>query len=454
MTLRRLRLLFISAKSTVLLLCALAVLLLLNVAVPQESVLGAENFSALVEGSGPVARFFLDTLGFGRMSTSPVFLTVLGLFFLNLTLVLLARVGPTFRRIALRPRSDEKLRAWARLEESLRALLPDRFNAGHGTRTLRGFGYHVRRPGDRSLSGVKHRTAPLGFLLFHLSFFLLCAGGVAVYYTRFVGIATLTEGEAFSGAYADVIRQPPLGGAPPLAMGLVEVDPRFERGEPVHLGAKFRFRTATSAVGREARVNAPARWGATSVLVEQAGLAPVLWLQDARGFTVERVAAPARTRGGPPTRIPMADRQIVVVVHPLDDDAPFPTRVEFTETSLRLEVLRGEEALFDGRLRPGEGATLGGGAGRIVLEELRYWLGFRVIHERGGSVLIAGFVAGVVGLVWRLMLYRREVALTWDDNEIRLIGRAEYFSERFRRELDSILSILTAEAERRGGERG
>lgn len=450
MTLRRLRLLFISAKSTVLLLCVLAVLLLLNVAVPQESVLGTENFSALVESSGPVARFFLDTVGLGRIPTSPLFLGVLGLFFLNLTLVLVMRIGPTFRRIALRPRSDEKIRAWARLEESLRSQAPNGFDAGQGARTLRGFGYHVRRPGERSLFGVKHRTAPLGFLLFHLSFFLLCAGGVVVYYTRFVGVATLTEGEEFSGTYADVIRDPPIGGPPEITMILDEVDPRFEQGEAVHLGASFRFRTATSSVRRDARVNSPARWGPTSVLVEQAGLAPVLWLQDGRGFTVDRVAVPSRTRGGPPTFITLAGGDMVVIVHPLKDGDPFPTRGDFADTSLHLDVRQGEEQLFDGLLRPGQGAVLADGQGRLVLEELRYWLGFRVIHERGGSVLITGFVIGVVGLVWRLMLYRREVALTWDENELRLIGRAEYFSGRFRQELESILAMLMLEHERRG----
>ena len=84
---------FISARSTILFLCLLALLLLLNVALPQENVVGAERFAEMTVGR-PVAHFVLVTLGLGRMSVSPVFLTVLALFLLNLLTVLVARIGP------------------------------------------------------------------------------------------------------------------------------------------------------------------------------------------------------------------------------------------------------------------------------------------------------------------------------------------------------------------------
>ena len=38
--------------------------------------------------------------------------------------------------------------------------------------------------------------------------------------------------------------------------------------------------------------------------------------------------------------------------------------------------------------------------------------------------------------------YRREVAVTWDDRQLRLVGRSEYFSGRFQDELRAILSTL------------
>ena len=73
---------FTSRKTTVGLLCVLAVLLLLNVAVPQAAVLGEEAFGEMAR-SHPGRHFVLVTLGLGRMPTSPIFLGTLGVFFVQ-----------------------------------------------------------------------------------------------------------------------------------------------------------------------------------------------------------------------------------------------------------------------------------------------------------------------------------------------------------------------------------
>jgi hypothetical protein len=438
---------FTSLRTTVGLLCVLSVLLLLNVALPQASVLGEEAFAELAR-SHPWRQVVLVELGLGRLPTSPVFLAVLGLFFLQLAVVLLTRAGPTWRRIQARPPSGEGLQAWARLDEAFTGPVPEGWSRGVAARILQGYGYRVRSVDRQSLWGLKHRTAPLGFLLFHLSFFLLCAGGTLIYYTRFVGTALVTEGQQFSGEYKQVLRQPPLGGSPTLAFGVEDVDPRYEEGEPTHLGAVFRFRRAGGPLTRRARINHPARWGATSILVQQAGLAPVLWLQDARGFTIDRVAVAVASREGEATEAPLGNRHLAVI-EPRGGGAALPTRDELPTTPVRLRLFRKgspkeltweDELLFDGPLRPGEGAPLV--EGRLVLEELRYWVGVQVVSERGGGLLEAGFVAGIAGLVWRLLLYRRAVGLTWDGETIRLVGRSESYRWRFRDELEAIFATV------------
>ena len=430
---------FTSARFTILLLCLLALLLLLNVALPQRNVVGEERFAEMTQGR-PAAHFVLVTLGLGQMPVSPVFLTVLGLFLVNLMVVLVARIGPTWRRIALKTRSDKGLQAWARLEEANTIPRPDGWSVGEAARTLRGFGYQVRRPGERSLWAVKHRTAPLGFMLFHISFLLICAGGVSIYYTRFVGSTFLSEGQQFQGHYNKIIRARPFGPPPDLPVALESVDSRFERGEVVHLGAVFRFRQAGASTTRKARVNHPAHWGPTSLLVNRAGLAPVLWLQDSQGFTLDRVVVPARTLRGPPTDVTLGDGRVVVFVLPLEAGETFPTREELPLASMSFRITLDSRVVFDGALRPGEAAEFEGG--RLVLQEFRYWIGMTVVSERGGGILVAGFALGIIGLIWRLLWYRREVAVTWDDHEIRLVGRSEYFSGRFQEELKAILVTL------------
>jgi len=423
------------------LLCLVAALLLVNVVVPQAAVLGEERFAKLV-GQSATRRFLLETLRFGRLSTSPLFLGVLGLFLLNLGAVLVQRVGPTWRRIRLRPRKEEGLRTWARMEESLGAELPAAWSLEHVVDTLRGFGYRAGRVGERTFWGVKHRTAPLGFLLFHLSFFLLCAGGVAIYYTRFVGRYVLQEGQAFDGRYQEILRSPPFGGPPPLRFGLEEVEPKLVEGRPLHLGARFRFEAGAQSVERRGRINHPVRWGPASLLVQEAGLSAVLWLQDGRGFSVDRVAVPVRARTGLPEIVPLEEGRLDVVIHPLAGGARFPGREELSATALRIEVLAGGELLHDGEMRPGDSAAFDDRT--LVLQELRYWVAGIVVSERGGGLLIAGFTIGLIGLVWRLLLYRREVALDWDEDRFWLVGRSEYFSERFRSELEELAATLRA----------
>lgn len=429
-----------SLKTTAALLVLLALLLLLNVVIPQEAVVGREAFARLAVGSRK-AHFFLVTLGLGRMATSPIFLGALALFFLNLMAVLAARAGPTWRRTRPRPRSAAALGAWAATGEGLTGPRPEGFGLATVIETLRGFGYPARRVAEGMVWGVKHRLAPLGFLIFHLSFFLLCAGGLLLYYTRFVGVVTLTEGQEHDGAagsYAEVLRMPPLGGAPTLRFTLEEVEPRFDSGEPVHLGASLRF---PRGVRQTARVNHPARWGASTVLVQRAGLAPVLWLQDARGFTLDRVAVAAPTRGTEAAEVPLSAGELQVEIEPLGPEAPFPERDQLAAAALTVRVERNGELLFEGPLRPGEAASLGA-EGRLVLEDLRYWAGLLVVSERGGGLLIAGFLLGVTGLVWRLLAYRRELAVVWDEQTFTLLGRGEYFRDRFREEMEAVFRGL------------
>ncbi len=437
--------LFTSVKTTVVLLAVLALLLFLNVAVPQAAILGEDGLAGLVGTSG-WKRFFLITLRFSYLSTSPAFIVALGVFYLNLTLVLAKRVGPTLRKLRDRPRAEPGLVAWARTDGALTAPLPPTWNVAHLVDTLRGFGYRVERAGERTFRGLKHRTAALGFLLFHLSFFLLFGGGLLLYATRFVGDAVLTEGQELRTESMNVARMPLYGRVPRLRLRVEEVTPRLENGEPVHLGVRFRF--FGPEVEIQARINHPAEWGPVKVLVAKAGVTSVLWLRDSRGFTLDRVAVPLDVRLDLPAVVPVGEGRYLVSIEPIPVGSSFPHREDLPTHPITLSVVRQgsreagtpADTVFDATLRPGEAADLGGD--RLELRELRYWVGVQVVSERGGALLIAGFVVGIVGLVWQLMLYRREVAVVWDDETLRFVGHSEYFPERFRDELEAIFSIL------------
>jgi hypothetical protein len=426
-----------SLKTTVALFCLLAALLFLNVALPQERVVGEERFLEITGGGG-AAHFFLVDLGLGRISVSPLFLGFLGLFFVNLTAVLIKRTGVTIRRTRLRPPSLETLRAWTEGDRALRGIAPEEIERSHVLGVLKGFGYRAVNVGTSAVWSVKHRTAPLGFLLFHLSFFLICAGGAAIYYTRFVGTARVVEGREFTG-FTNVVREAPLAGTPALAFSVHEVAMEFEKGQPVHLSAVLRFRGPRGGPATT-QINHPARSGSSTVIVNRAGLAPLLWLQDLRGFTLDRLVVAASTLSGASTVVPLADGLWSVELRPLVDRSTFPSRDELSSTEFEVLVRRKGDLVFEGTLRPGQEAVLEDAV--LVLEDLSYWAGLYVVSERGGGLLIAGFILGIIGLVWRLMLYRREVAVVWEDATFSVSGRAEIFSHRFREELDAISSYV------------
>ncbi len=258
----------------------------------------------------------------------------------------------------------------------------------------------------------------------------------------------LVEGQEFTGQYTDVVREPPVFPPPDLRFTLHKVSPVYEHGFPLQLGAAFRFPEQDGPVERESWINRPAVAGSAKLLVHRAGLAPVFWLQDGDGFTLDRVSVVTATLGAQPTSAPIASGAVVLEVDPLEPGADFPTLESVHETGLHLTVVADGVERFKGTLRPGEAVSWE--CGRLLLEEVRYWVSFQVIAERGGGLLIAGFVFGITGLVWRLLCYRREIALSWDDREFRITGRGEYFSHRFQQELKSIRKFLAAGPEHRG----
>lgn len=428
-----------SVRTAAVLLAALAVLLLLNVVIPQRAVVGEAAFAALLE-AGSVQRFLLGDLGLGSLATSPPFVLVLTLVVLNLGCVLADRGGVTLRRVRFRPPSVETLRQRAQGDDSLSRPLPEGWSAEAALDALKGLGYRRTRVGAEAVWGVRHRLAPLGFVLFHLSFLLLLAGGVLLHLTRFVAVATVAEGQTFTGEGATVLRRPLWGAAPGLEMTVERVEVDLERGEPVHLGAVLRFPVSGERSLQEAWINHPARVGTTTVLVERAGLAPVLWLQDERGFSLDRVVAPAPPAGEPPLEVPLAGGRLIVEIAPRPSPEAWPSREQVAATPIALRVLDEGRVLFDGGLRAGQGTLLDGDW--LAVPEIRQWVGVRIVSERGSALLVAGFGLGVIGLVWRLSWHRREMAILWDTQRLTLTGRSELFHRRFREELQAVAELV------------
>jgi cytochrome c biogenesis protein len=427
--------LLVSLRASAIILAVLAALMLANVVVPQREV-SAEAYAQLLARGG-VTRYLVETVGLGHVSTSPVFQLTLWIFFVNLAAVLIDRMGSTLRRLRAEPPTPAQLAAL--VERSGLEVAPDHgWSPAAAERVLQSLGYKVGRAGEQALWAVKFPAAVLGFPLFHLSFFVLAAAGVQLYQTRQVAEVVVTEGQRIEGSDLRLVRRAPAGEPPPVDLVLERVDLRLERGFPLELAATLRS-GAPGAPTRTARVNDPAEWGDLTVLVERAGLAPVLRLADARGYTVDRVAAVMMAQDGP-TTVGLGDGRIQVVLEPVPVGPGFPERAALAGARLRTVVRDGGRVVFDGPLAPRVPVAVGGEV--VQIEELRYWASLRLVNEQGGGLLVLGFCVLVAGIVWRMVWFRREVAVVWEAGRVRLAGRGEFYPARFREEIERIRRSL------------
>lgn len=424
-----------SLRTTAALMGALAMLLTVNVLVPQASGATRAAHDALV-ARGPAVRFVLVQLGLGDIPSSRIFHAALALFFANLAAVLGERAAVTLRRTRFRPPGAAQLAALRERGGGPWAPAPAGWSPAAVPPVLAALGYRAAPAGEGAIWGVKHRLAPLGFLLFHASLFLLCAGGIWLWGTRQVGLLSAVEGQTVGTADVRLARRAPWGGAGSLRLTANDVFVHLADGKPAALGAEL-VPDDPARAPQVASVNHPAVWGDVTVLTEAVGIAPVLALRDGRGFTLDEVAVVAR---GGPAAAPLGPGGLTAVVDPIPAGAGFPERAALATTRVSLRLERGGLTVFAGALRPGERVRVD--EGEVALTEIRYWIGLRIVRERGGALLILGFLLAVVGIAWRLLWYRREVLVTWDDRGVQVAGRAELFPERFEAELAGIRGLL------------
>ncbi len=433
---RRVWSVLVSTRTTAILLVVFAALLLLEVVLPQQAV-DPEGFARAVRG-GP-ARFVLVTLGLGQVSTSVFFLASLSAFFLNLAAVLADRLRTTLRRVRFAPPSEAQLGTLLERSESLSIPRSAAIAAEEAPELLRRVGYRAVAVRPGMIWGVKHHLALLGFPVFHASFFLMCAGGIQLYLTRDVVTAVGAEGQPLDTRRGGLVRRAPLGAPEPMQFSVERVDVRLVDGKPVYLAATV-ARTG-DGLSSTLRVNHPAHWGDVTILVERAGIAPVLWLTDARGFTLDRVVVPTALPGGSPARLRLGGEDVEAIVQPTPVGPSFPERDALPRTPVALRVLVAGKTAFEGDLHPGEGLDLGDRVLRI--QEVRYCASLRIVSERGGGLLVAGFALSVLGMVWRMLWFRREIAARWENDVVEIGGRAEFFPARFRDELGAIAALFT-----------
>jgi hypothetical protein len=236
---------------------------------------------------------------------------------------------------------------------------------------------------------------------------------------------------------------------PELRFVVDRIRPRFENHEPVSL------ETWVTAEGNGDRwsgpidVNQPLRMGSTSVLVTDIGIAPYVQVVDRRGREVLGAFVALNVIRGEQDHfaVPGSDHTVWVRFWPdaaVDSEGKRYTRsYELRKPVYAVEVRAKNVVLASGTITsPGEHIAFDGS--RLFIRDMRYYGGFMVVDERGGGLLITGFIAALIGLGVKFLWPKKEFLACWNDAfgtlHLYLGYQAEYQRGMGRQDLDRILS--------------
>jgi len=431
-----------SLRFTILLISMLGLMFIVGLWVPQQRLLKTIYLEWQRNSPGLVA--FLDALGLTNVYASPVTITLWLLFFLNLSLVLWQRWPLVKSRIAI---SDAKI--------------ADPVTAG-------GFPFKNSYPltseldGDKIIAalrkgrytvlgnaagfyGVKNRLAPIAFMLFHLSFFLVLLGGLISIYTEFIGFIDLAQGESFKGELhryntMPIPKMPAIGSIPNVSFKIESIEPQVVRNTVTGINVKL-----ADAGGKihEVGINTPYDTDNSSFVFKHLGVAPLFVLTDPAGKEVQGAYFKLDVVKGRQDTFRLGDFIFTADFfsdYEFKDGLHTSKSMEFKNPVFVISVERDGRKFAEAAVPKNGTMTFAGY--RLEMRDMPFWARFYVVKQRGLSILYAGFALATIGVIWRLLFYRRELlgAVRSEGGERCLVvaGRSEYYKSLAEDEFDKL----------------
>lgn len=441
-----------SLKLTALTIASLITIYFLGLVTPQKWMFDSRGQYDQWLAKGILYRA-LDAIGFTDIYMSPLTLALLGLFFVNLLVVMVHRTPKVLRRAYIGQRpviNAEAIKSGAEELTSPHGIEQSLAIAG---RELRKEGFRVMAEGADALAAIKNRLSPIGFLLFHYSFLLCLIGGALIFYTRFSGKLPLTEGQAFKGDIKQfrVVEREPRGmkKLPQLGLELDKVRPRYDKGVPSALDAEVLV-YYDGVEKREAMdVNEPIRRGPYSILVDDLGVSPLVEMSGPDGQVVDSAYVALNVFGGEKDSFKLNDERynFTVLFYPdyaIEDGLEISRSPELNNPVFHFLIQREGAAVYDGTVRVGQEVSFDTFTVRVM--DIRYWVEFIVVREYGVIPLIAGFIMVAMGLVMRLVFYQKRLNVLVESRGagsiIYISGRSEFFPFSYKEEMGRLGSRL------------
>lgn len=436
-----------SLRFTILIISLLGLIFAIGLWIPQQRLL--KTIYLVWQKKSPTLVALLDAAGLTTIYTSPITITLWMLFFLNLSLVLWQRWPSIKSRITLSDTriADPETAGGYPFRNSY--PLPTDLDGDRIIGLLRKNRYTVL--GDATgFYGVKNRLAPVAFMLFHLSFFLILLGGLISLYTEFNGYLDLAEGESFQGELnrynsSPQVIMPKIGSPPNASFTVKSIVPHVVENTPTGISVLL---IDNSGKTHEVDINRPYSTEHTSFVFKDLGVSPLFVLSDASGKEIGGAYIKLDVLQRKQDRFALGGLACTATFYPdfvLEEGKRATRSMEFNNPTFFIAVEKGGKKIAEG-LVPQNG-TLEFAGYRLEMREMPFWVRFYVVKQRGLSILYAGFAIATIGVIWRLLFYRREIigAVREQDGVQCLVvaGRSEYYKSLAEDEFDKMFGEIT-----------
>jgi hypothetical protein len=182
----------------------------------------------------------------------------------------------------------------------------------------------------------------------------------------------------------------------------------------------------------EVGINTPYSTGPTSFVFKHLGMAPHFVFKDASGKVVENALVKLDVLTRKPDKFTIAGYTFTATFYPdyiLDNGKRATRSMEFNNPMFFMVVEKDGKKVAEG-LVPKNGVLEFAG-NRLEMQELRYWVRFYVIAQRGLPILYFGFAVACIAVIWRMIFYKRELVGAVKEREglrsLLVAGRSEYY---------------------------
>jgi cytochrome c biogenesis protein ResB len=440
-----------SLRFTILLICLLGLVFMFGLWIPQKSLVKQLYFQW--QANSPALVAFLDALQLTDIYTSPITLTLWGLFFLNLALVMWQRIPLIKKRIAISEAKITDPMSAAGYPFKKSYPLPDGMDGFSIIALLRKRGFTVIESGP-GFYGVKNRLSPIAFGLFHLSFFLILIGGTLSIYSEFYGYLDIAEGESFQGGleqYSQIPAPPSLAkiGSPPQVMFTVKkIVPLVSGFTETGLKVDLLDRRGRD---HEIDINRPYVEDSTTFVLKGLGMSPLFVLKDPAGKEIDGAYVRLDCLKGKKDSFLMGGFEFKVKFYPdyvLEDGKAATRSLEFKNPVFDIAVERDKKQIAEGSLV--RNGVLAFDGYRLEMREIPFWVKFTVSKEHGIPIIFSGFFLASLAVIWRLIWYRREIVGKVQDEggerTLEVAGRSEFYKSLAEDEFKKLFSGIVGKS--------